>query len=182
MSENENSFRECYSDFIYVIRAALEMKEKWQSRSHPYLPGNLRSVYFHGTKLQLHYIFVHLLEQNTLHSLKRIIIQRLRHDHRRSREGRLLVSVGWERNIFERSRAQGTYTFNLHQYISYALFTLDVYELTSMSPSKFSIASIVKQMQMQRLGLNPFSASVFCIAIDEMLNFDGDTNANVRCE
>ena len=25
-------------------------------------------------------------------------------------------------------------TFNLHQYISYALFTLDVYELTSMSP------------------------------------------------
>ena len=40
----------------------------------------------------------------------RILMQRLRHDHRRSRKGRLLVSVGWERNIFERSSAQGTYT------------------------------------------------------------------------
>ena len=35
---------------------------------------------------------------------------------------------------------------------------------------------------MQRVGLNPFSALSIWVAIDTMLNFDGDANADVKCE
>ena len=42
----------------------------------------------------------------------------------------------------------------------------------SMSPSKFTIASMETQTQMHRMGLNPFLT----------FYIDVDANANVRCE
>ena len=47
----------------------------------------------------------------------------------------------------------------------------------SPSPSKCNIASMVTQTQMQRLGLNSFFCINVCVAIDTMLNSDGDANA-----
>ena len=50
----------------------------------------------------------------------------------------------------------------------------------STSSSKFNITSMVTQMQTQRMSLKPFSVLMF--AIDTMLNFDGDANADVKRE
>ena len=59
--------RECYGDFIYVLRAVLETKEKWQSRLHPYLPGKLRSVSSYCPVLQVTHLRL-LKETNALFS------------------------------------------------------------------------------------------------------------------
>ena len=47
--------------------------------------------------------------------------------------------------------------------------------LMSMSPSKFNIASMVMQMQKQKINLYSFS-------IDTMLNIDGVANPGIKCE
>ena len=46
-----------------------------------------------------------------------------------------------------------------------------------MSMSQFNSDSRVTQAQMQSMRLNSFS-----VAIDTMLNFDGDANTGVKCE
>ena len=52
------------------------------------------------------------------------------------------------------------------------------YLTTAFAPtSKFNIASLVTQTQSEHIPC----VSV-CIVIDTMLNFDGDINANVKCE
>ena len=48
-----------------------------------------------------------------------------------------------------------------------------------MSLQKFNIASMVMQMQAQKLGLNPFSVSMFALLLTQC---DGDANADVKCK
>ena len=49
---------------------------------------------------------------------------------------------------------------------------------TLASPSKFNIAPILTQTQIQRMGSEPVVCVNVCIAIGTMLNFDGNANTD----
>ena len=49
--------------------------------------------------------------------------------------------------------------------------------------STFSIESVVTQTQIQRMTLSELILCInLCVAIGTMLNFDSDTNTDVKCE
>ena len=58
---------------------------------------------------------------------------------------------------------------------------MSVFAFASTSLSKFNIALVMAQTQTQN-GSEPILSVSICFAIDTMLNFDGDANADVKCE